>query len=434
MTVAKQYPLPKAQHPTKEPSWFSLILMSGVISGVILFALGWFFSLPAPHKSEVLHKILSAGDIFPGIIGLDRPKILLVMGVDMPPRGAKDAYKAVRTDTMMLVKLDTQHNNVNIVSIPRDSKVFIAGGHGVDKINAAFTYGGAELATSTVEDAFGVEIDNYLVLNIRGVREFVEALGGVDLYVEKPMYYRDRTAGLNIALQPGQQHLNGREAEGYLRFRHDALGDIGRIRRQQQFVSATIKKLKDPQILLSIKPLLTATNEYTLTDMATPDLVGLVLFAKDLDPSRFQVATLPGHPSSRGQISYWVVDPVPAEAVLNRLILGIRDEVETHAKPTVGILYTQAYQDDIAPYKSILATQGFQVKCQLALRRATTKLVIHNNGLPRRNESKLQQSNPILKHAQLIFSPHGTTFETNACSHSDYTVILGEDTRSATDS
>lgn len=432
MTVAKHY---SSSPSAKEPSWFLVVLLSGIISGVLLFTIGWYLSLPTAEKDAVFKNILSAGDIFPGIPGLTRPKVLLVMGVDMPPKGSgQDDYKYVRTDTMMLVKLDTFHKKVNIVSIPRDSRVFIPGTQRSDKINAAFTYGGPDLAVATVEQTFGVEVDNYVVVNVRGVRDFVDALGGIDLYVEKPMHYRDRTAGLNINLETGQQHLDGEQAEGFLRFRHDALGDIGRIRRQQQFIAAVTTKLKDPRTLLGIKPMLTASNNHILTDLATPELISLVLFGKELKRSSFQVATLPGHPSSSSYVSYWIIDKEPAEEVLNRLIIGLEDEIDPaaiEAGPTVGILYTSSHAEGIEAYQTQLEADGFKVVCKLKLNRTASRVIIHNNRQLKEIEQKIQRSNKAFKNAQLIFSPPGGTFETNSCGRSDFTVVLGEDTRSA---
>ncbi len=422
MTVAKNY---TASH--KEPSWFIVVMLSGIMSGILLFTLGWYLSLPDLQKDVVVQKIMSAGDIFPGIVGLNRSKVLLVMGVDMPPIGSKQAYSQVRTDTMMLVRLDPAHKKVNIVSIPRDSKVFIPG-YSTNKINSAFTLGGADLAVSTVEQTFGIDVDNYLVINTRGVRKVVNALGGIDIYIEKPMHYRDRTAGLNIQLDPGQHHLNGEEAEGFLRFRHDAYGDIGRIRRQQQFIAAVSQKLKDPSVLLKVKPLIDASNEFVITDMTPQEMVRLVLFGKDMKKSNFQVATLPGHPSMNSAISYWIIDPESAETMLNQMIIGIQPEQfdDEQRMPSVGILYTAANAEDIPAYAGTLEQEGFRVLCKSRVRQSNSRLITHDGQLPKSNEEKLLQSSPVLQDAQLIFSPHGATFESNSCANSDYTVILGD--------
>ncbi len=429
MTVAKHYTAPKAKAKNNEPSWFVVILLSGILSGMLLFTIGWYMSLPETQRTAVIDKLVATKDIFPGIMGLNQSKLLLVMGVDMPPLGSTDDYHAVRTDTMMLVKLDNGSKRINVVSIPRDSKVYIAGSNRVDKINAAFTYGGPESTVATVESTLGVDIDNYIVANIRGVRDFIDALGGIDIYVEKPMHYRDRTAGLNINLEPGYQHLNGVQAEGFLRFRHDALGDIGRIRRQQQFINAVSAKVKDPETLLRIKPILSASNKFVLTDMSTQDLIRLAMFAKDMDKSGVQTATLPGRPSLNSAVSYWIIDPQAAEAVLNRLIVGVNssEELGVNEKPTVGLLYTSSHQGQVADYRAKLEAEGFDVVCRSQVRRSTTKVITHNAAATQKTSARLLETMPALSSAQLIFSPHGGTFETNSCGRSDYTIVLGED-------
>jgi polyisoprenyl-teichoic acid--peptidoglycan teichoic acid transferase len=434
MTVVKHYSAPKPPI-TKEPSWFLVILLSGILSGLLLFTIGWYLSLSDIDRHAVMKKILSASDIFPGIGALNRPKLLLVMGVDMPPKGSKNDYEAVRTDTMMLLHMDPSNKQANVVSIPRDSKVFIAGNRGINKINAAFAVGGPDVAVSTVEQTFGVSVDHYMVINLRAVREVVDALGGIDVYVEKPMHYQDLSAGLYIDFHPGPHHLDGKQAEGFLRFRHDALGDIGRIRRQQAFISAVTAKLKDPTVLLKISPILSATQKMILTDMSSPQLISTALFLRELNRSNLQMATIPGHPSLYSQVSYWVIDPKPTEEMLNRMVTGVRSdnaETSTTTRPSVGILYTSAYSvASIEDYKARLATMGFDVSCKREVRQSGTKLITHNNRLSKDVESALQQSNHALKDAQLIFYPHGTTFESNSCGNTDYTIILGDDTRRA---
>jgi LCP family protein required for cell wall assembly len=439
MTVAKQYrgysPYTKPKRPSRhEPSWFLLVMLTGILCGVLLFVVGWYMSLPSPQREALMDKMLSARELFADIPGLNRSRVLLVMGVDMPPRGVgEETYQGVRTDTMMLVRVDSREAKVNLLSIPRDSRVFIAGTDHIDKINAALPLGGVETAVTTVEQTFGVDVTNYVIINIRGVRDVVDAVGGLDLYIEKPMRYTDHTAHLSINLQPGQQHLNGKQAEGFLRFRHDALGDIGRVRRQQQFVSAFSQAIKDPAILLQIKPLLDAGNTFLKTDLSPTDLIQLVLFAKDLNRSDIQAATLPGHPAMMGGASYWVIDTAATETMLNRMIVGgAEDTIEaSEESPTVGLRYTGSYADQVSDYRRILESHGFHVVCRSPIQRSTTKLVTHNLHVSRRTNRLLQSAIPVLKDAQLIFLPHGSTFEPNAsCGSPDYTIILGDDTRS----
>jgi LCP family protein required for cell wall assembly len=363
-------------------------------------------------------------------------KVILMMGVDLNYNG-KDRYnpEGTRTDTMMLIRLNSEKKTVSIVSIPRDSKVYLAENKGVDKVNAAHALGGPELAVQTVQDSFGIPIDNYMVVNFQGVHEVVDALGGVDVYVEKAMHYRDRTAKLNIDFEPGLHHLDGKGAEEFLRFRHDALADIGRIRRQQQFISALTKRMKDPLILTRIPALITLGYKYIQTDIPTDDMLKMAYFMKDINMDNVRVATLPGHPSG-GSISYWIIDPEPAQKVLDRLIL---DNAFSNTNPTpgektpmkVGILYSAQLKDLLPSIVSSLEQQGgFTVSCQSTQSHLTTQIVEHSQRVSDQQTQNLRSSYRGLGNARLIFAPVGTTFENNSCSASeDYTVMLGDDLR-----
>ncbi|GBF23601.1 transcriptional regulator [Candidatus Gastranaerophilus sp. (ex Termes propinquus)] len=153
---------------------------------------------------------------------------ILVMGVDASDN-PEDPFVGNRTDSMFVVSIAQYGKNVNIVSIPRDSKVYISGTTKPDKINHAFAKGGVNLAIKTVEDTFGIRIDHYIAISTDALVKFVDTIGGVPIYVEYDMKYQDRSQGLNIDIRKGQTVLDGKGAEAYLRYRKDALGDIGRI-------------------------------------------------------------------------------------------------------------------------------------------------------------------------------------------------------------
>ena len=159
-----------------------------------------------------------------------RRQNILLMGIDVASN-TSNPFKGNRSDTMLLVSIAPYGKNINIISIPRDSKVYLAGKNRIDKINHAFAYGGARLAVKTVEETFGVKINNYLAISNQGVINLIDTLGGLPIYIEKDMKYDDYTAKLHINLKQGNHVLTGKETEGYLRFRHDSYGDIGRIRR-----------------------------------------------------------------------------------------------------------------------------------------------------------------------------------------------------------
>ncbi len=431
-------PLEKPFIPPKNkgPGWFTVVLAAFLASVLLFFGIGYVFNPP-----DLEFPIGSGGLISirtPKSPGPPAEKILLVMGVDSNYNGAEgeDRFKGTRTDSMMLVRVSPSKNTVSLVSIPRDSKVFIGRQRRwVDKINAAYAYGGGELAMETVESSFGVPVDNYVAVDSEGVRELVDAIGGVRIYVEKPMKYRDNTANLTINFEPGHHVLNGEQAEGYLRFRYDELGDIGRIRRQQNFVSAVAAKLRNPLIVTKIPGLVNLASKYVDTDLRADEMARLAWFAKDMDMDRIRTATMPGYPSSYG-ISYWVVDGKAAESVLDRLILdnpGSASEVTAENPMKVGILYSPQAEDRLERLVEKLERRKFKVICKSGQQNRLTQVVEHTRRVSDVWTERLRKADPSLRNARLIFAPVGTTFEMNACSSvEDYTIIIGEDIRSKT--
>jgi LCP family protein required for cell wall assembly len=244
---------------------------------------------------------------------------ILILGVDSNGKNA-DPFDGTRSDTILVMSIYPKTKTVNILSIPRDSKVYIAHNKGVQKINAAHALGGINLTKDTIEETFGFKINNYIVFNTEGVREFVDAIGGLPIYVEKDMRYHDYTAGLHIDLTKGTHMLDGKTAEGFLRFRKDALGDIGRTARQQWFLRALAERIKDPEVLPKIPAALKVIDKYVKSDLSLYQLSQYAAFATSIDMSKVETATLPGAPNKRGYTSYWILDPAECRDVINRMI------------------------------------------------------------------------------------------------------------------
>lgn len=151
-----------------------------------------------------------------------------------------------RTDTIMLLHLPDGAVAPTLVSLPRDTLVDIPG-HGQQKLNAAFAFGGGRLLAQTVEQKTGLRIDRYAEIGFGGFAGVVDAIGGVDLCIEEPM--NDPKAGLD--LQAGCQTLDGAQALGYVRTRASANADLDRIERQRQFLAALLAKASSPGTLLN---------------------------------------------------------------------------------------------------------------------------------------------------------------------------------------
>jgi LCP family protein required for cell wall assembly len=423
--------LPFRKRP--RPPFLWVVVASGILCALLIFIGIKLWSTSIVIKDPIFHQELMSWHGSPG------QKVILVMGVDAPNKNIRrkdeDSFEGTRTDTMMLVRINANKKRVSVVSIPRDSKVYISGNHGIDKINAAHAIGGPDLAVQTVQDSFGIPIDNFMVINLRGVRDLVDAIGGIDIYVEKPMHYTDNTAKLFINFEPGQYHLDGKQAEAFLRFRHDQLGDIGRIRRQQQFVMAVTKKLRDPSIVFKIPELVKISNQYVETDLSANELLTLAFFGKDLNMNAVRTATFPGHPGGI-KVSYWVIDPDQAQMILDRLILDnpqplFGNSGNNSDKPLkVGLFYDPALAPSIPALAKTLEQKNFNVVCQEPQRRSGTQIIEHTARTTDDLTDSLRGLDGRFANARLIFAPVGTTFENNACSvGEDYTLVLGADSK-----
>ncbi|NLW56399.1 MAG: LCP family protein [Firmicutes bacterium] len=229
---------------------------------------------------------------------LKRPLNVLLLGVDQPNLDRQGQEERPRTDTMLFLALRPELEQAALFSIPRDSIIDIPG-YGMDRINMAHVYGGYELTKSLVEMIMEMPVDRYVMVNFECFREIVDLVDGVEVNVDRRMIYEDRSAGLKIDLQPGRQTLKGEEALGYVRFRQDALGDITRTRRQQQFMLALVSKLKKKETLWRVAQnwptLMRISENYLQTDLQPTEILGLMLLLKDLNPQAdLTMLTLPG--------------------------------------------------------------------------------------------------------------------------------------------
>jgi LCP family protein required for cell wall assembly len=239
------------------------------------------------------------------------PYTVLVMGTDVmysrvAPRKQLADHTAFngRSDTMMLVMVDPAHRTIHGINIPRDTIADIPG-YGRQKINAANAIGGPKLAAETVSQLLGMNVDHYVVLNTQGLVEAVNELGGVTVDVPKKLSYMDWTAKLKIDLDPGVHTLTGNQAMGFVRFRHDALGDIGRVQRQQMFVHATIAKLLTPTSWGHIPALIGIAHRNLLSDMNDIQLFQVFNLVRTVPRRDIQFTMLPGHYGPNGS---WVAD------------------------------------------------------------------------------------------------------------------------------
>ncbi|MBQ1509604.1 MAG: LCP family protein [Selenomonadaceae bacterium] len=228
---------------------------------------------------------------------------IMIMGVD------EREDDVGRSDTLMIATIDPDLEKAALLSIPRDTRVKIQK-HGYDKINAAFAYGGEKLTQQTVEDFLGTNIDYYIIINTRSFVKIIDALGGIDINVEKRMYYEDPwddDGGLLIDLKPGLQHMDGKTAVTYVRYR-DEEGDIGRIERQQKFMKACMEQLTSPSILPKLPTIIQEVMDSVKTNLSMRQLLEFAGTLKSAQKYGLRTEMVPGRPLYIEGISYWIPD------------------------------------------------------------------------------------------------------------------------------
>lgn len=296
-----------------------------MVAAGILF--GVFFALGA-GIGEIFHRLLpaSAEDTqSQGFLIEGKRTNILILGVDARP--GQNNKEHARSDTMLLVSLDPGLKKVAIVSIPRDTRVKLNGS--TDKINSANVYGGPELAAKLVGEIMSIKVDYYVEMDFTGFKNIIDTLGGVDINVPQRMYKPSE----DIDLQPGQQHLNGRQALGFVRFRDYTYGDIGRTEAQQQFLKALSKEVLQARTVTRLPSLVSELHQCIYTNISVSDMLKLAAWAPAFNSEGIYAQTLPGtfyeERDAYGELtaSYWVVDQKLAVQVLDALFNGQTLEV-----------------------------------------------------------------------------------------------------------
>ena len=255
---------------------------------------------------------------------LTRPVNLLVMGMSVLPSDLINPPTQLQhlgyepqvnsfdglADVMILIKFDPATKKIAMLSIPRDTRTEVIG-YGEKKLNAANVDGGPALTAQSVSQLLGdITIDRYIRINVLGVGKLIDALGGVTVNVPKDLRYQDDSQRLYINLKAGEQHLDGDQALQLLRFRHDELGDIGRVQRQQTVIRALIDQTLNPVTLTQLPKILNLVKENIDTNLTIEELLALAGFGVRVNRSNMHMLMLPGRFSQPGEYlaSYWIPD------------------------------------------------------------------------------------------------------------------------------
>ncbi|WP_434296381.1 LCP family protein [Clostridium sporogenes] len=279
---------------------FSFIILLGI--------LGYFYLLGFTNNSK-----LGEGKINTKKAEAGEPVNILVMGVDIGDPGSKEASDPKRTDTMLVVNYNPKTKNINMVSVPRDTRVTMNGKK--IKINSAHAINGVNGSIAAVENLLGIEINNYAKIDYEGFRKVIDAIGGVEMDITRNMNYDDPSQNLHIHFQKGTTvHLDGKKAEEFFRWRKNnngtgfADGDLGRIENQHKFISKVVERVKSPSIIPKIPNILSTIPDYIETDMSPEEIIKYGYAVTKGDKSSINMITLQGEAKYIGNVSYFIYD------------------------------------------------------------------------------------------------------------------------------
>ncbi|HEM4247787.1 LCP family protein [Streptococcus suis] len=259
-----------------------LTLGAGLIYGASLLN----FSTDAISKT--FKQLNGEEEITP--IDATEPLTILLMGVDMDQATRGGDWEGGRSDSMILVTVNPKTKEANMMSLTRDIMVEIAEANGessgtVEKLNHSYSYGQAPMAIATIEKMMDINIDRYIEINMDGLVELVDAVGGIEVNntLGFPISISEHEPAYTSIVQPGKQLVNGDQALVYARMRYDdPEGDIGRQRRQREVIMAIIKKLLQLDGLTQYKKILTAISNNMRTNIEiSPATIPSLLGYKD---------------------------------------------------------------------------------------------------------------------------------------------------------
>ena len=314
-------------------------LLSAAVGAFLAVALSTASPLQKAQLSNEEEKVFSKKETVTAknlnLPELSRPVNVLVLGIkvissDLEKKGIDYEKEDVGyhhlvnsfdglSDSMLLLRFDPQQERVSVLSIPRDTRVYLDG-YGAGKINHANEYGGPALAAETVSELLGgINVDRYARVNVQGIEKLIDALGGVTVNVPKDMKYNDFSQHLYIDLKKGIQHLDGDKAMQFLRYRYDDYGDISRVQRQQMLMRSAVEQTLKPATVIKIPKILSVIQSHLDTNLTVRELMALSNFASQTKRKNIKMMMLPGDFNSGDEaVSYWLPNHEGIDKLMTR--------------------------------------------------------------------------------------------------------------------
>lgn len=379
--------------------WKRLIIGMLVLSNLVVFGAYWALQ---SAQAAFRQNAASLPDVVPELTERPQnsmdPLVFLVIGSDsreglesLQNFGESDG---ARGDVIMLIKLYPDSGTAQILSLPRDLLVDIPG-KGTNRINAAYSFGGAPLMVRTVRQVTGLPVHHYVEIDFVGFQALVDEMGGV--HIDFPFPARDANSALSV--EAGRQLLDGSQALAYARSRHyeelhdgewvpvDA-DDIGRTGRQQRLILAILAALKKPSTLTETGAVVASFASHLSVDSALVEssLIELAFRMRGLSGSKIETATLPGYIDTFEGMSIVRMEHPEADNMVAAFAGGQQMTAQVDGPMRLSVLNGNGTKGSAGRWSEVLADRGFEVLLVGDAERndfETTTVIVRPDGLAR---------------------------------------------------
>jgi len=315
--------------------WFVLVLVvcaslaAGAAASVVQHAAGQIAKNDPQEVQAARSQLASAPS--------GHPVNIMIVGSDGAP-----VRQGARSDTLMVVRLDPQTGSISMLSVPRDLLVTIPG-YGPNKINAAYSFGGAKLSLEVTKQLLGIPINDFIVLNFDGFKQVVNKLGGAYLMIDHRYYNNTAvTDYASIDIQPGYQLLNGANTLSWVRYRHDQNGDFTRIVRQQIFLREMKREIAGSARISSLPRFLSVMDIIShnmVSDISSlSKLYDLLTLALQLNTTHIYQTHIAGSTPTINGVDYVTATQQQVATAVHQFLYPKQAPAQPVAKPAVSQL------------------------------------------------------------------------------------------------
>lgn len=422
---------------------FLKIFIMFLLIVVCLGVAGWTYMCSYMAGFTKKNTVASGDAVKPKEVKVTDPVNILFMGTDIGDPKADPANNKQRTDTMMIIHYNPKDDKMNIVSIPRDTKVRLNGK--TAKINSANAIGGAQKAIDAVESLLNININYYARVDYTGFNELIDAIGGIDMPIKYNMQYDDAAQNLHIHFKKGTTvHLDGKKAEEFFRWRKNnkgvsgglPTGDIGRIENQHLFMEKLIEKVKSFSIITKIPSLLEVAQKNIYTNMDGDNILNYGLKFAKLGNENIKMSTLEGSTPTIDGVSYFVYDKQKNKDIISTLRFEDKTNVSEEGKSTndseseseddtssssnvrdvkIQVLNGTSTSGLASKYKTYLQKQGYKnIVVGNGTKTSTSKIIVNNSDINIGSDLKNEFGIYTVKHYNKKEAPY------------DIVIILGK--------